>query len=91
MSTMPSNVPDGQELVEVFDTAEESEAMVVRGLLDSAGIDALITGLDTPQDVLPGVGGVIVRVTADQAEEARRIIEEYRANPPAEDQDVPEQ
>jgi hypothetical protein len=91
MSTMPSNVPDDQELVEVFDTAEESEAMVVRGLLDSAGIDALITGLDTPQDVLPGVGGVIVRVTADQAEEARRIIEEYRANPPAEDQDVAEQ
>jgi hypothetical protein len=91
MSTMPSNIPDDQDLVEVFDTQEESEAMVIRGLLDSAGIDALITGLDSPQDILPGVGGVVVRVTADQAEEARRIIEEYRANPPAEDQDVPEQ
>jgi hypothetical protein len=91
MSTLPSNIPDDQDLVEVFDTQEESEAMVIRGLLDSAGIDALITGLDSPQDILPGVGGVVVRVTADQAEEARRIIEEYRANPPAEDQDVPEQ
>lgn len=91
MSTTPQGLPDDRDLVQVFDTQEESEAMVVRGLLDSAGIDALMVGLDTPQDVLPGVGGVVVRVNADDAEEARRIIEEYRANPIAEDQDVPEQ
>jgi hypothetical protein len=66
------------ELVEVFDTQQESEAMVVRSLLDSAGIVALISSLSAPQDVLPGVGGVIVRVRADQAEDARRIISEYR-------------
>lgn len=91
MSTTPQEVPDNRDLVQVFDTQEESEAMVIRGLLDSAGIDALITGLDSPQDILPGVGGVVVRVTADAADEARRIIEDYRANPPAEDQDVPEE
>jgi len=77
MATQP--MPD-EELVEVFDTQEESEAMIVRGLLESAGIPALITGLDAPQDVLPGVGGVLVRVPAKQAEEARRVIEEYSSS-----------
>ncbi len=70
------------ELVEVFDTMEESEAMVVRGLLDSAGIQAIITSLDAPQDVLPGVGGVLVRVAPERAAEARRLIEEYRNTGP---------
>src|SRR5205085_1170731 len=79
------------ELVEVFDTQQESEAMVVRGLLESAGIDALTSSLDAPQDVLPGVGGVILRVRADQAEEAKRMIEEYRVSGPmAPDEPEPE-
>ena len=69
---------DPHELEKVFDTREESEAMVVRGLLESAGIEALLTGMEAPQDVLPGVGGITVRVRADQAAEARRLIEEYR-------------
>jgi hypothetical protein len=84
MATMPT--PDN-ELVKVFDTDQESEAMVVRGLLESAGIEAVILSLDAPQDVLPGVGGVIVQVREDQAEEARRVIEEY-SNNPATDQDI---
>ncbi len=75
------------ELVEVFDTKEESEAMVVRGLLESAGIDAIITALDAPQDILPGVGGLIVRVSPERAEEARSLIEDYRSNQPAGDDD----
>ncbi len=82
MATKP--MPN-EELVEVFDTQEESEAQVVRGLLETAGIDALITGLDAPQDVLPGVGGGVVRVNPDQAEEAKQIIEDYRASGEAED------
>jgi hypothetical protein len=68
------------ELVKVFDTEQESEAMVVQGLLESANIESVITSLDAPQDVLPGVGGVIIQVRPDQAEEARRMIEDYRAN-----------
>lgn len=76
-----------EELVEVFDTMEESEAMVVRGLLESAGIEAIITALDAPQDVLPGVGGVLVRVAPEQAEEARKVIDEYRQNVPGDDED----
>ncbi len=83
MSTQPNQPqPDNQELVEVFDTNEESEAFVVRGLLESAGIPALISAWDAPQDLLPGVGGVIVRVPADQAEDARTVIADYRANGP---------
>ncbi|HEV8523037.1 MAG TPA: DUF2007 domain-containing protein [Terriglobales bacterium] len=78
---------DNAELVEVFDTQQESEALVVKGLLESAGIESVMTGLDAPQEVLPGVGGVIIRVLPDQAEEARRVIEEYRAHP-VEESDV---
>ncbi len=70
------------ELVAVFETKQESEAMVVRGLLESAGIESLIAGLEAPQDVLPGVGGVTLRVAPEQAEEARRLIAEYRAAGP---------
>lgn len=76
-----------EELVEVFDTMEESEAMVVRGLLESAGIEAIITALDAPQDILPGVGGVLVRVSPEQAEEARKLIDDYRQNAPGDGDD----
>ena len=70
-----------EELVKVFDTDEESEAMVVRGLLQSAGIDAMIQNREAPQDILPGVGGVVIMVRPDQAEEALETIEEYRNHP----------
>lgn len=76
------NKPEpNEELVKVFDTEQESEAMVVRGLLDSAGIQAIIQNREAPQDVLPGVGGVVLLVRAEQANEARAMIEEFRKNP----------
>lgn len=80
MST-PSNADP--ELVTVFDTQQESEAMVVQSLLGSAGIDSIVTNLQAPQDVLPGVGGVVVRVNSAQADEARSIIDQYRNTPEA--------
>jgi hypothetical protein len=88
MATFPNQAPDDRELEQIFQTTEESEAQVVQGLLESAGIDALVTG-ENPADILP-VGTIAVRVPAEDAEEARHIISEDRANPPAEDQDVPE-
>jgi len=75
----PSPPSVDEPLVEVFGSKEDSEALVVQGLLDSAGIDSVIVSLDAPQEVLPGVGGVVIRVAADKAEEARQLIEEYRA------------
>jgi hypothetical protein len=90
MATQPKPTPN-EELVEVFGTKEESEAMVVRGLLETAGIDVLVTATDAPQDVLPGVGGVVLRVPATQAEEALSMIEEYRASAEAEPELTEEQ
>jgi len=75
-----------EELVKVFDTDEESEAMVVRGLLESAGIEAMIQNREAPQDILPGVGGVIILVRPEQAVDAVQTIDAYR-NAPATDAD----
>jgi len=85
MSSGPKADP---ELVTVFDTQDEPEAMVVHALLTSAGIESLIANLQAPQDLLPGVGGVVVRVSAAEAEEARRVIEEYRNTPEPEEDDI---
>jgi hypothetical protein len=86
MSAQPTADP---ELVEVFDTMQESEAMVVHGLLISAGIDAVVTNLQAPQDVFPGVGGISIRVNPAQKNEALRLIEDFRANPASEDDSAP--
>ena|SRR6266571_3054805 len=81
MAANPNPAPDpNQKLVRVFDTEQEAEAMVVSGLLGSAGIDCDVTGLDAPQDVLP-IGGTIILVRAEDADKARQLIEEYRRAP----------
>ena len=67
-----------EKLVKVFDTREESEAMVVRGLLESSGIETFMTSPEAPQDILPGVGGTIILVRSEQADEAREIISACR-------------
>lgn len=69
---------ESDELLTVFDTEQESEAMVVQSLLESAGIESVIRSLDAPQDVLPGVGGVTVLVAPEQADEARKLIADSR-------------
>ena len=86
MSTQPKSDP---ELVEVFDTMQESEAMVVHGLLTSAGIESVVANLQAPQDVFPGVGGISVRVNPAQEEEARGLIEDYRNNGASDDDSLP--
>ncbi len=89
---MAEPAEEHEELVKVFDTDEESEAMVVRGLLETAGIEAMTQNREAPQDILPGVGGVVVMVRPDQAEEARATIEAYRAQPATdEDEEVSEE
>jgi hypothetical protein len=81
-STSEAQRPNPNEkLVRVFDTEQESEAIVVRGLLESAGIDSDLTSLDAQQDILPGVGGTVILVREENAAEARRLIEEYRLTP----------
>jgi hypothetical protein len=81
-SALQGKSPNPQEkLVRVFDSEQESEALVVHGLLESAGIDSDITSLDAQQDILPGVGGTVILVRQEDAAEARRLIQEYRRTP----------
>ena len=76
-------IHEERELVNVFSTADEAEALVVQGLLESNGIETLLANLEAPQDVLPGVGGVAIKVRPSDADEAREIIEQQRNAPPA--------
>jgi Putative prokaryotic signal transducing protein len=69
-----------EPLVDVFGSKDDSEAMVVQGLLESAGIESALVSLDAPQEVLPGVGGMVIRVAPENAEKARQLIEEYRTS-----------
>ena len=68
--------PD-EKLVKVFDSEQESEALVVKGLLDSAGIDSDLTAASMVQDTFPGLGGMIILVRKEDAEEAKKVIAEY--------------
>ncbi|HUK86111.1 MAG TPA: DUF2007 domain-containing protein [Terriglobales bacterium] len=87
-NTTPAPEPN-ERLVAVFDAKDDAEALVVRGLLESQGIEALLTGSEAEKDLWPGgVGGCVLRVREERAEEARRIIAEYRDAPPLEETDV---
>jgi Putative prokaryotic signal transducing protein len=82
-SSRPS--PD-QKLVKVFDTEQENEAIVVQGLLESAGIESDLKSIDAVQDAFPGVGGTVILVREQDAPEAKRIIEARRQSPPLDDE-----
>lgn len=78
--------PDPNEkLVKVFETEQEPEALVVKGLLDSAGIESDLTSASLVQDAFPGLGGMILLVREEDAEEARRVIAEGRRSSPGDD------
>jgi len=69
--------PDPNEkLVKVFDSEQESEALVVKGLLDSAGIENDLKSGSFLQDAFPGLGGMIILVREEDEEKARSLIAE---------------
>jgi Putative prokaryotic signal transducing protein len=81
--------PDPNEkLVKVFDTEQEPEAMVVKGLLDSAGIDNDLMSASFLQDAFPGLGGMLILVREEDAENARNLIAEYQQNQSSGDDDA---
>jgi len=89
--TNPSSQPEPQpepneKLVKIFDTEQENEAIVVQGLLESAGIDSDLKSIDAVQDAFPGVGGSVLLVREQDAPEAQKIIEAYRKLPPLDDE-----
>ena len=65
-----------EKLVKVFDSEDESEALVVKGLLDSEEIDSDLTSASFLQDAFPGLGGMIILVREEDAEEAKSLIAE---------------
>lgn len=68
-----------EKLVKVFDTEQESEALVVKGLLESVGIDSDLTSASIVQDPFPGLGGMIILVREEDAETARQVIAEHQS------------
>jgi Putative prokaryotic signal transducing protein len=88
-STAPKPEPN-EKLVKIFDTEREPEAIVVQGLLESAGIDSDLKSIDAIQDAFPGVGGTVILVREEDAEEASKIIESYRQSPPLDDDETAE-
>ncbi len=88
---MPENPNPKEKLVKVFDAEQESEALVVRGLLESNGIEALPRPNDLEQDLFP-VGGVAIMVREEDAEEAKQLIEAFRQEGSgSEDQELSEE
>jgi hypothetical protein len=75
-----------EKLIKVFDTEQETEAIVVQGLLQSAGIDSDLKSIDAVQETFPGVGGTLLLVREQDAAEAQKIIDEYRKLPPLDDE-----
>ena len=70
--------PDPNEkLVKVFDTEQEPEALVVQGLLQSAGIVSELQAIDVSQDAFPaGFLQELVKllVAENDADAAKKII-----------------
>jgi hypothetical protein len=88
---MPNTQPDPQpepneKLVKVFDAEQENEAIVVQGLLESAGIESDLKSIDAVQNAFPGVGGTVLLVREEDASEAEKIIDSYRKLPPLDDE-----
>jgi Putative prokaryotic signal transducing protein len=84
-STTPQPEPN-EKLVKIFDTEQETEAIVVKGLLESAGIESDLKSIAAVQETFPGVGGTLLLVREEDAPEAEKIIDAYRKLPPLDDE-----
>lgn len=87
LASLPPRPNPNEKLVKVFDSELESEALIVKGLLESAGIDSDLTSASLVQDAFPGLGGVIILVREQDSETAKKLIEEYRQPVSAIDED----
>jgi hypothetical protein len=84
-SALPKPDPN-EKVVKVFDSEQEPEALVVQGLLESSGIESQLIAADLNQDAFPGLGGVLLLVSEEDAAEAAKIIDSYRNSPPVDDE-----
>jgi hypothetical protein len=76
-----SGVDPDATLVEVYETSGDSEAFVIKGLLESDGIWCSLES-DVPHSVFPlevdGLGAVRIMVSEEDAERASTLIASYR-------------
>jgi hypothetical protein len=92
-ASFPAGTPrpdPNEKLVKVFDSEDESEALVVKGLLDSAGIESDLTAASMVQDMFPGLGGMIILARQEDAAAAQRLIAEYKQSPGGDDDETAE-
>ena len=86
--------PSAENLVTVFETNDDSEAMVVRSLLESSGMEVLFQTTEAPAGVFPfssmPLGHIRLEVVESHAEEALRLIADSQRRGP-EDADRAEQ
>jgi len=69
-----------EKTVVIHSAGSDTEAMVIRGLLESAGIPCVGSSNTNPfpvDEALPGFNGSDVVVLESQAEAARNIIADY--------------
>ena len=88
-NTQPRPDPN-EKLVKVFDSELESEAIIVKGLLESVGIDSDLTAASMVQETFPGLGGMIILVRQADAEAAQKLIAEHQHLPEQDDDDTAE-
>jgi hypothetical protein len=89
-SAMQPKPNPNEKLTRVFETEDESEALIVKGILDSAGIDNDLTAASMIQDMFPGLGGMIILVREEDAPAARRLIQEQRTHSIGDDDETAE-
>lgn len=78
-----SEAPTREPVVVVHQAGTWTEAVVIRGLLRSAGIDSPASTSTDPfpmREPPQGTHGVEILVLASKADEARRIIADYVAH-----------
>lgn len=77
--------PTREKVIVVHCARTLSEAMVLRGLLESAGIASPASTFTDPfplREPPEGTHGVEILVLESQADEARRIISDYASSAP---------
>ncbi len=78
-------------MAEVFASMFQDEALVVKSLIESAGIEAEIAGehiIDVYPAFFPSSGGIVVSVPDEEAQDAKSIVDDYLAHKAAQASEV---
>lgn len=78
MNAQAARPNPNEKLVKVFECEEESEALVVKGLLETAGIESDLTSARMVQDAFPSLGGMLILVREEDADAAKSLIADVK-------------